>query len=240
MKSEDFLETLGATARGRAATAAQAVLRMRMKSVMRVLLCATFLTLHSSLFISCSETDDELSSSDWHQLNDAYFLTLEDSLSNGPEWKKIKHFTKNPDIPGKATDYVYVKVLESGSGTESPLYNDTIRCSYELRLMPVEGYPNGAFVQKTFTGDFSWQTTGVFQFMLASSGTGGIAVEGFRTPFLHMHRGDRWRVYIPHQLAYGSNAQTSIPAYSTLVYDIALIDFWHPGDIVPAWRVRQK
>jgi FKBP-type peptidyl-prolyl cis-trans isomerase FklB len=51
-------------------------------------------------------------------------------------------------------------------------------------------------------------------------------VTGFGTALMRMHRGDRWRVYIPYQLAYGSSARSSIPAYSTLIFDLQLEDFW--------------
>lgn len=204
----------------------------------------SFLLCHLSICLTaCSEQEDEEANEyqNWQIRNDAYFLTLEDSLKQGSQWKKIKHFSKSGDnATGKATDYIYVKVLEEGQGTESPLYNDTIRCSYELRLMPTPQHPAGIPVQQTFFGKFSWDTTGIFQFMLASTGNGGIAVEGFRTSFLYMHKGDRWRVYIPYQLAYGDTESASIPAFSTLIYDIALIDFWHPGENVPAWKARQQ
>ena len=43
---------------------------------------------------------------------------------------------------------------------------------------------------------------------------------------MRMHRGDYWRIYIPYQLGYGGTARSSIPAYSTLVFDLRLEDFW--------------
>ena len=49
--------------------------------------------------------------------------------------------------------------------------------------------------------------------------------QGFVTALLHMHSGDRWRVYIPYQLGYNTTEKTGIPAYSTLIFDLALIDF---------------
>ena len=47
-----------------------------------------------------------------------------------------------------------------------------------------------------------------------------------KTVFLqHMRRGDRWLVYIPYQLGYDSATNGAIPAYSTLIFDLALLDF---------------
>jgi FKBP-type peptidyl-prolyl cis-trans isomerase FklB len=57
-------------------------------------------------------------------------------------------------------------------------------------------------------------------------------VDGFSTALQNMHRGDYWRVIVPYQLGYNKESKTGIPAYSTLVFDIWLVDFWHkePGD----------
>ncbi len=40
-----------------------------------------------------------------------------------------------------------------------------------------------------------------------------------------MKVGDRWKVYIPWDYAYGSSGTTGILGYSTLVFDITLLDF---------------
>jgi FKBP-type peptidyl-prolyl cis-trans isomerase FklB len=59
-----------------------------------------------------------------------------------------------------------------------------------------------------------------------------------------MHVGDRWRVRIPYTLAYGESANTSgsvtIPAYSNLVFEIALYDFWHPGETRPIFKSKKQ
>ena len=50
-------------------------------------------------------------------------------------------------------------------------------------------------------------------------------VKGFATALQNMHIGDRWQVYIPHQLAYGSS-DTPGAAYSTLIFDITLVGYF--------------
>ena len=51
---------------------------------------------------------------------------------------------------------------------------------------------------------------------------------GFATAIQKMHVGDRWRVYIPYALGYkNSTSNASIPAYSTLVFDVTLVSFSH-------------
>jgi FKBP-type peptidyl-prolyl cis-trans isomerase FklB len=51
-------------------------------------------------------------------------------------------------------------------------------------------------------------------------------VSGFTTALLNMHPGDYWRVTIPYQLGYGATASGSVPAYSTLIFEIKLVEFW--------------
>jgi FKBP-type peptidyl-prolyl cis-trans isomerase FklB len=51
-----------------------------------------------------------------------------------------------------------------------------------------------------------------------------------------MKKGSRWLVYIPYQLAYGETTSSSIPGYSTLVFEIAVADVWHPGESRPAFK----
>ena len=211
-------------------------MRMRPENALRMLLCAAFLVLQSSLFISCSESDDEEADdfANWQVRNEAFFASLEDSLSrDAATWMKIKSFTKDAGVAGSNTDYIYVKVLESGDGNELPLYNDTARISYLGRLIPTAKYPEGMVFDRTYFGSYSVETTTTSTLPIAGY------IIGFATALLHMHRGDRWRIFIPRQLGYDETPQTSIPAYSTLIFDVAMIDFWHPGEQRPSWKARQ-
>ena len=44
-----------------------------------------------------------------------------------------------------------------------------------------------------------------------------------------MHKGDHWTIYIPYQLGYGSSKTGSVPAYSTLIFDLRLVGIAHVG-----------
>ena len=201
-------------------------LRRKVWSVTRCLLCAAFFTLHSSLFISCSESDDDETTNEfanWQQRNEAYFASLEDSLNHGgATWKKIKSFTKDENTAGILTDYIYVKVLEpnTAADTGSPIYTDSVRVAYRGRLIPSVSYPQGLVFDQTYIGDYDIRTLNVSDMQVKDC-----FVIGFSTALMHMTCGDHWRVFIPYQLAYGTTATDAIPAYSTLIFDIALIDF---------------
>ena len=54
-----------------------------------------------------------------------------------------------------------------------------------------------------------------------------------------MHIGDRWKVYIPYQLAYGKTNNGTIPAYSTLVFDVTLVSYYRAGVDVPDSKARK-
>ena len=192
---------------------------------------------HCLIFLSsCSEEDETVDEyADWQQRNDAFFATLDDSLArSNVQWMKLKSFSKDETTTGAVYDYIYARVLERGTGTESPLYTDSVRVSYKGRLLPVASEPDGLIFDYTYDGNFSWTTTGV------RDGLVSVFVDGFTTAMLHMHRGDRWRVYIPYQLGYKSATSGSVPAYSTLIFDVALVDFCHPNESLPKWNARKR
>ena len=183
--------------------------------------------------VSCSEENNEVNEyENWQQRNDAFFASLEDSLTNcSGTWVKIKSYSKTPE-GGKNTEYIYVKKLEDhkATETESPLYNDSVRVSYQGRLMPTKqplngtGFEDGKVFDSTVYGKYNVKTNATTRFK------GSSLVSGFITALLNMRRGDTWLVYIPYDLAYGSSASGSnIPAYSTLIFKMTLYDFAAEG-----------
>lgn len=64
------------------------------------------------------------------------------------------------------------------------------------------------------------------------------SIAGFATALQYMHVGDNWLVYIPTELGFGSQEQTTIPAYSALTFHIVLVDYFKPEDEIPAWKSR--
>ena len=184
------------------------------------------------LLWSCSEESVKAGEYDnWQQRNEEAV----DQWAANTSLRKIKTFTKNAAATGTNADYIYVQVLETGSGDDSPLYNDTARVAYRGRFIPTASYSEGYVFEQTYLGDFSWSTAGMTDFAITSS-----LRDGFSTALMNMHKGDRWRVYMPYQLAYGTTVSGSIPAYSNLIFDIALLDFWHPGDVHPSFKARKK
>ena len=192
------------------------------------------LLLSMGAVVSCSESDDEEASlefADWQARNEAFFLTLEDSLKADPtNWRKVKTYTKDEKSPGEVTDYVYMKVLNAGDPyAELPLFSDTVRISYRGRLLPSATYPEGYVFDQTYSGTYNVRT--------AASVTGVVSgyTIGFSTALQHMLRDERCRVYIPYTLGYGTSDNGVIPAYSTLIFDVTLIDYATNGEALQVW-----
>jgi len=197
-------------------------------------------------FTSCSESDETVNEyENWQQRNDQFFATLEDSLKANPAaWVKWKSYSLDDTTDGTATDYVYAKIIKSGSETQSPMFTDSVRVSYRGRLIPSENYPEGyIFDNGTTYGEYNNATNSTAKFVMVSSGTEAV-VSGWITTLLHMHRGDYWRVYIPYNLGYGKKAVTSsgtviVPAFSTLIFDLTLIDYSPAGESMLPYSSRE-
>lgn len=177
---------------------------------------------------SCSDDESEEGEFDnWQAKNEAAIAEWAVNSS----YTKILTYSMNADASNiKNSDYIYVEVLEEGDGTESPLYTDTCRVAYRGHYIPTKSYASGYVFDQTYLGDFDWNTAGTY--------SGQSWVEGFSTALQHMHKGDRWRIRIPYTLGYGASGSSSITGYTNLVFEVALYDFWHPGETRPAFKSR--
>lgn len=184
---------------------------------------------------SCSEEDDTVAEyPNWKARNTAYFDHLSDSvgalLAADPartDWKKIKSWTKPVELAGEKTDYIIVHVEQAAAPevTGSPIYTDTVEVSYMGKLLPSVSYPTGYVFDRTFYGEYDKDLSAHVKFAIGNQ-TGSSLIDGFATALQSMRRGDHWTVYIPYQLGYKNTANGNIPAYSTLIFEIVLEDYW--------------
>jgi len=209
------------------------VIRMQhsLKAALCIMACAM-------LCLACSESEDEEQQefAGWQKKNEAFFASLADSLAANPQqWRRVAAYSKDEDI-AKDSEHIYIKVMESGNGTESPLFNDSVRVSYRGRLIPSRTYTEGYVFDETVYGNYSNATNGSRKFLVSS------LVDGWVTALMLMHRGDYWRIYVPSDLGYGDadNSSSGIPGHSVLVFDLTLLDFSHVGNAMGPWSVRQR
>jgi len=205
---------------------------MKMKRI-RQLFTLLLIFAAATTICSCSETEDEDTEyENWQERNETYFANIyaQAQTNSDGTWKIIRNWSYNEDIATDKTDYIVVQVLNEGTGSGCPIYTDSVRVHYRGRIIPTTSYPSGYQFDSSWNGDYNLQT------MIPSKFAIGDVVNGFATALQNMHIGDRWMVYIPYTLGYGTTATSSIPAYSTLIFDITLHSYWHKGTVGPDFK----
>lgn len=173
---------------------------------------------------SCSEKDEVDEYDNWKARNEHFIDSIANvaSVNADGTWEVLKSFTVGDSsalYSNHPEYFVYVQKIETGSGTVSPMYSDSVRVHYSGRLIPTSQHPTGYNFGKSYSGTILNEATDVPTILCVSSN-----ITGFSTALMHMHEGDRWIVYVPYYLGYGKSEYTSasIPAYSTLIFDIKL------------------
>jgi len=176
--------------------------------------------------LSCSESeevDDEFAN--WQERNETYFndIYAQATADQTDDLDTIRCYSLTNAVATDKDDYIVVKKLESGTSLSgSPMFTDSVKISYRGRLIPTENYADGYVFDQTYQGDFNWESVHTTSTYVSSF------IKGFATALLKMTIGDRWRVYIPYKLGYASSGSSSIPSYSTLIFDISLHAFYRP------------
>jgi FKBP-type peptidyl-prolyl cis-trans isomerase FklB len=49
-------------------------------------------------------------------------------------------------------------------------------------------------------------------------------ITGWTTALQEMKEGDRWELYVPSDLGYGDYGKNEIPGFSTLIFDLDLVE----------------
>ncbi|MBP5258035.1 MAG: FKBP-type peptidyl-prolyl cis-trans isomerase [Prevotella sp.] len=201
----------------------------------RQLLMIAFSSLIVCSVCSCKEDDNEVDEfPNWKDTNEAYFSNLYTTTKNAiakgdTQWKVLPGWSFLPESATIAERNIVAKIVRTGTGTETPLYTDSVHVHYDLRLLPSTSYPQGKLIDRSYTGTLDPETCLPTKFAVSG------VVDGFSTALMNMHVGDWWVIYVPYQLGYGKG-NSDIPAYSTLVFNICLAGIYHPGKKVPAYK----
>lgn len=202
---------------------------------------AVLLLVSMAAFWACSETEAYDDHANWKQRNTDFMAAIADScdryLEQGistdnalpGQMFRLLSFKLDPEKEwSRTSDYVYCRVLSKGDGTESPLYTDSVLMNYRVRLMPSGNYPDGEIVDQSYKTDSMDPSVNI----PASYKVSGL-IDGVTTALMHMHTGDRWMLYIPYQLAYGTKDKNSIPGYSLLIFEMNMTAFSQTGHDLP-------
>ena len=100
---------------------------------------------------------------------------------------------------------ILYKVLEEGSGTATPWPGSVVSVHYRGTLINGREFDN------------SWKRNCPEAFRLSE------VIEGWQIALQKMRVGDRWIIYIPYTMGYGTRTSGPIPAFSTLVFEVQLL-----------------
>lgn len=94
-------------------------------------------------FNACSETDNTTDEfPNWQAANEAYFDSVYNvAKANATQWQVLPSLSLAPEAVKNNTDNVAVQVIETGSGSERAMQNDTVRVILQGRLKASPGYP---------------------------------------------------------------------------------------------------
>lgn len=184
-----------------------------------------FACLSLFLLVSCSEQDDTIVDEypNWQEQNEEYFEQQYLNHTTGSATSYVlQKWTLTDGVTPAHTDCILVDVIESAdaSETKTPYLTDYVAIHYSGRLLPSTSFKSGFIFDQSFEGVYDPSVA------VAVENAANTYLAGFTTALLHMRRGDHWRVTIPYQLGYGTSGNTTVPGYSTLIFDIWMEDFW--------------
>jgi len=222
------------------------------KNITSTLLLLALMLATAPIFFSCSDKDDDKVNEyeNWKSRNESYFSSIRteaksainkakasygDNWEEHCEWKTYLSYSLSPTATtNKSTDSIYVKIVNSGTGSGCPMGSDSVRVFYYGKLIPTVSHTNG------YMFDHSGQSSVITKIFDRSTSvpaslkvTG--TVRGFATALQQMHIGDRWIIYVPYELGY-LTAKDKIPQYSTLTFEVELVQYARNGTSLPAWR----
>lgn len=204
----------------------------------RLLWALPMLLLTCLLMAACSETDDTVEEyPDWQNYNQTQWKSIygrarQQIAAGDTSWKIIKSWSLQDSVKGNETDYVVVHVKASGAGKGSPLYTDSVWVNYRGHLLPSATHAEG------YQFDSSWGSSTSAETAIPAGFKVSKVKNGFATALQQMHVGDRWEVYVPWTLAYGDTKAGTIPAYSVLVFDMELVNYFGISEAVPDVKAR--
>ncbi|MBB4622041.1 FKBP-type peptidyl-prolyl cis-trans isomerase [Parabacteroides faecis] len=168
----------------------------------------------SVVFTSCKDDDDSDDAA-----VEAYKLKNEQAFAAK---EKDTDFFK-VSIQGSGDDFVYAKRIKQGDGPVI-YYNSRVTVYYKGWLIDSK---EGEY----FDQCVPYAAPAKFAVSSASSNynyTYGYGVPspitGWTIALQNMVVGDKWEVWIPQKLGYGSNKKDNIPAYSTLIFEIEVME----------------
>lgn len=169
------------------------------------------------LFSSCDK--EETFDDRWKLDNEAQFA----KIASSSDYNKLDSYSGN--------GYIMYKVIESGSGTNYPYFTDKVKVRYTGWYKQIWENPDtykddkGNVIKNKLYFDSTSKNYDTFstEDIPRTFNVSGV-VDGFSTALQRMVVGDKWEIWIPWKLGYGTTGSGDIPAYTTLVFEIELVE----------------
>ena len=171
----------------------------------------------SAVFTSCKDDDDNSDDA----IVEAYKLENErlfQAKANNPDFMQVK-------ISGSGDYFVYAKKLKEGDG-QQVYYTSHVTAYYRGWLatktrddyFDKREFEDGAPGKFAVSPDYATYDNNYNPIY-------GSVITGWTIALQNMRVGDKWEVWIPQQLGYGTQDKgDDIPIYSTLVFEIEVMD----------------
>lgn len=131
-------------------------------------------------------------------------VSFEENLKKGQEY--LANNAKREGVVTTASGLQYEVLVEGREDGKSPSASDRVRCHYK-----------GMFIDgKVFDSSYNSGSPIVFPL-------NGV-IKGWTEGLQYMKEGAKYRFVIPYQLAYGPGGYATIPPYSTLIFEVELIE----------------
>lgn len=183
------------------------------------------ITVFAVLFavVSCDKKDDDKTDQAWKLANEQAFH----AVKNNPAYTEFK----SPGNEGS----IYYKVLKKGTGTKPIYYTSTVKLyskGWFVADSKDRGITNGMMFQKWLAEDGVPAILKVSEIISENGVT--VSLKGIQAALQKMTQGDKWEIWVPYQLGGGKSKASAltigsaplhlIPAYSTLVFEIEVVE----------------
>lgn len=167
------------------------------------------------LFSSCKK--EETFDNSWQLDNETQFAKI---TANTAEYTKLNSESK--------AGFIMYKELVSGTG-DTPIFTDQVKVLYtgwfkrDWSMPDTYSDNQGKTVTNKIIFDSTENRNNIpSTFSVNPHAANGI-IDGFSTALQHMQVGDKWEIWIPWKLGYGSAQNGIIKAYTTLVFEVELV-----------------
>lgn len=162
-----------------------------------------FLLLFVFLITSCSDDDDNQTFGDeWRIKNEQKF----NEIANNPEYKELKSLGNNGSI--------YYKVLKKGEGTKPIYYTSSVKTYYKGWYTVTHEYRKAGDVFESVLPENNPASSYVVSTLTNST---NLKPEGWQIALQNMVEGDKWEIWIPARLGYGT--RDAYDKYNNLIME---------------------